>query len=315
MLNFLNNQQNKKRQPNENFARELCELFTIGIGHYTENDIKEAARAFTGWRTTVGGQFQLVKAWHDYDQKTFMGQSGKFNGEDIIEIIFENPQTARHITTKIYKYFVNYEVNTAHIDYLSNLFYHSDYDIKTLMRGIFESDWFYDSKIVANRIKSPIELLAGMTRQSNLQFKFARQVAYLQKALGQLLFNPPNVAGWPDGKTWIDNQTLLLRLNIPMAIAAKTEIEYKERPSLKDPEETRIVKRMINGKMVLDEVFTLFSKTPENDLYDALCEYLLAVPPSIPKSKIEYGLNPANRQSYIRTMIVRIQSMPEYQVC
>ncbi|MEM6724738.1 MAG: DUF1800 family protein, partial [Bacteroidota bacterium] len=292
-----------------------CELFTIGIGYYTEKDVKEAARAFTGWRTNIPGEFQLVTAWHDYDSKTFMGRTGNFNGEDIIDIIFENPQTARRIATKIYQYFVNYKVNEAHVNYLGNLFYNSNYDIKTLMRGIFESDWFYDPKIVGNRIKSPLELLAGMTRQSNLQFRFPLQVAYLQKILGQFPFEPPNVAGWPDGKSWINNQTLMLRLNIPLAIDKRTAIQTQSQPSLKDPGKTRVVKRRVNGEMKLDTIFPLFSATPENELYDALCEYLLAKAPSLPKSKLEFGLDPSDRQAYIKNMIVRIQSIPEYQVC
>ena len=146
MIRFLNNQQNKKGQPNENFARELLELFTIGIGHYTEQDIKEAARAFTGWQADKKNEFTFSKKRHDFGKKTFFGQSGNFGGEDIIDLILEKKETAKFITTKIYKYFVNKNIDQPIIEELADTFYHSNYDIEKLMRAIFSSEWFYHEK-------------------------------------------------------------------------------------------------------------------------------------------------------------------------
>src|SRR5262249_34193319 len=164
MLFFLNNQQNRKDHPNENFAREVMELFTMGRGNYTEQDIKEAARAFTGWGANAGGEFVFRKFQHDTGEKTVLGKSGNFDGDNIIDILIENKQTARFITRKIYRYFVNDEVNEAIVDKLANKFYQSNYDISELMKEIFSSDWFYDPKNIGSRIKSPVELIVGIRR-------------------------------------------------------------------------------------------------------------------------------------------------------
>ena len=169
MIRFLNNQQNRKEQPNENFARELMELFTLGRGHYTEQDIKEAARAFTGWSSDFGGYFIFRPRWHDYGVKTFFGQDGNFDGTDIIDLILENRQTARFITEKIYRYFVSEIVNEGIVEDLSNQFYESGYQIDQLMRSIFESDWFYDPENRGTKFKSPVELMVGLTQTLSLQ--------------------------------------------------------------------------------------------------------------------------------------------------
>jgi len=144
MIRYLNNRQNRKQKPNENFARELMELFTIGRGNYTEKDIKEAARAFTGWTFDRKGAFIIRKAWHDYGSKTFMDSTGRFGGEDIIDIILARKETAIFIVKKIYKYFVNEQINEKRINNLANYFYKNDYNIAKLMQKIFTSSWFYE---------------------------------------------------------------------------------------------------------------------------------------------------------------------------
>ncbi len=217
MIRFLNNQQNRKQAPNENFARELMELFTIGRGNYTEQDIKESARAFTGWSSNLRGEFFFRKPWHDYGSKEFMGNKGNFNGDDIIDIILEQPQTARFITRKIVTYFVATTIDEAEIDRLSSRFYQSDYQIMDLLEAIFLSDWFYDDQVKGQKIKSPVELVAGMARQLELQINNDVMLLQICTALGQTLFRPPNVAGWPGGRSWIDNASLLIRLNLPVA--------------------------------------------------------------------------------------------------
>ena len=219
MLNFLNNQQNKKQHPNENFAREVMELFTMGRGNYTEQDIKEAARAFTGWSSTFNGDFVFRRFFHDADEKIFLGKRGNYNGDDILNIILEQPQTATFITQKIYKYFVNENVRYRNSKLIfQNNFYESNYNITALMNNIFTSDWFYDEKNIGCRIKSPVELLAGIRRLIPMEFDDEKVELILQRALGQVLFYPPNVAGWQGGKAWIDSSTLMLRLRIPQLI-------------------------------------------------------------------------------------------------
>ncbi|WP_299519305.1 DUF1800 family protein, partial [Winogradskyella sp.] len=141
MLKYLNGKQNRKQKPNENFARELMELFTLGEGHYSEKDIKESARAFTGYSHNFNGEFIFRRLQHDYDSKIFFDRIGKFNGDDIIDIILEHKQCARFISDKIYRYFVNPIPNRHHIEAMTDVFY-KDYSIENLMRFLFMSDWF-----------------------------------------------------------------------------------------------------------------------------------------------------------------------------
>ena len=164
MLNFLNAQQNRKDHPNENFAREVMELFTLGRGNYSENDIKVAARAFTGWGANLQGDFVFRKFVHDGSAKTVFGKTGDFVGEDVLNLLLEQKQTARFITQKIYRFFVNDNVDKAKVDWLAERFYKTDYHIGRLMEDIFTADWFYDEKNIGAKIKSPIELIAGIRR-------------------------------------------------------------------------------------------------------------------------------------------------------
>ena len=169
MINFLNNNQNRKDHPNENFAREVMELFTLGRGNYTENDIKESARAFTGWGADIKGDFLFRERQHDGGSKTFLGKTGNFNGDDILQIILEQKQTARFITRKIYRYFVNTDIDPDKIEWLANRFYQQQYNIESLMTDIFTSDWFYAEKNIGAKIKSPVELLVGIRRTLPMQ--------------------------------------------------------------------------------------------------------------------------------------------------
>lgn len=227
MLNFLNNQQNKKDHPNENFAREVMELFTIGRGNYTEKDIREGARAFTGWGSDKEGNFKERKNLHDEGSKTFLGKTGNFTGTDVLNIILEQKATAKFITTKIYKFFVNENVDENIVKSLSESFYQSGYDIKKLMMDIFSGSWFYDKKNIGSRIKSPIELMAGMMRSLPMTIQNPENLIVYQKLLGQMLLYPPNVSGWPNGKSWIDSSTLMLRLQIPQIWSGLRPLDYR----------------------------------------------------------------------------------------
>ncbi|MDQ0593684.1 uncharacterized protein (DUF1800 family) [Chryseobacterium ginsenosidimutans] len=227
MLNFLNNQQNKKDHPNENFAREVMELFTMGRGNYTEKDIREGARAFTGWGYDKEGNFLERKKLHDEGTKNFLGKTGNFTGTDALDIILEQKATSKFITTKIYKFFVNENVDESIVNKLSESFYQSNYDIKKLMTDIFASSWFYDKKNIGNRIKSPIELMAGMMRTLPMNIQNPENLIVYQKLLGQMLLYPPNVSGWPNGKSWIDSSTLMLRLQIPQIWSGLRPLDYR----------------------------------------------------------------------------------------
>ena len=232
MIKYLNNRQNKKGKPNENFARELMELFTLGAGNYTEKDIKESARAFTGWNTNKRGEFILQKKNHDFGKKTFFGKTGNFDGNDIIDIILEQEQCARFICDKVYRYFVNPTVNKEHLEEMTAVFY-KDYDIKNLMFYVFSSDWFYDEKNMGVKIKSPIELLVGINRVVPVTFQKRNQQMYFQKMMGQILLNPVNVAGWKGNTNWIDSNTLMFRLKLPSVILNNAMISLEEKGDIK----------------------------------------------------------------------------------
>ena len=156
------------------------ELFTLGRGNYSENDVKEAARAFTGWGATIGGEFVFRKFQHDAGNKTVLGKTGNLQGEDVLNILLQQKQTAVFITRKIYRYFVNEQVDEAKLNWLADRFYKDNYNIANLMKDIFSSEWFYDEKNIGAKIKSPVELIVGMQRILPME---------LENPESQLLFN------------------------------------------------------------------------------------------------------------------------------
>ncbi len=328
MLNFLNNQQNKKQHPNENFAREVMELFTIGRGNYKEEDVKEAARAFTGWSSTFNGDFVFRRFFHDADGKTFLGKKGSYNGDDVLNIILEQPETATFITQKIYRYFVNDIIDAKIVNDLSKSFYQSNYDIKTLMKNIFTSDWFYDEKNIGTHIKSPIELLAGIRRILPIQFEDERVQLLLQKALGQILFYPPNVAGWQGGEAWIDSSTLMLRLRIPQLIKGnetfyvtpKTDDDVQM--GMNEKNEFNLKKDLPNGGFKITaqvdwNAYTQqFDKVNEKTLYETIEAVVLQTNKnSIDKKVVESGIISNSKEDYIKNVTIALMSTPEYQLC
>jgi uncharacterized protein (DUF1800 family) len=323
MLNFLNNKQNKKRQPNENFARELLELFTLGVGNYSEQDIKEAARAFTGWRANPTGEFELSTRHHDYGFKTFMGKKGRLSGEDVIDVILKNPQCARFITEKIYRYFVNEELDSEKVEVLSKQFYQSGYDIELLLRKIFTSDWFYDEKHIGAKIKSPIELLVGLIRTFDVRFNNAKPVVFLEAALGQTLFNPPNVAGWPSGKEWIDSSSLLTRLRMPEFLfkAADIDIRFKESPqemgtaSFMNGNKRLQRIRKIVPRINSTEFIVAFKYLNKSDRLIELTNYLWQTESTLSLADIEPYVKSNDREDEILDTAHRLMGMPEYQLC
>lgn len=309
MLNFLNNQQNKKDHPNENFAREVMELFTMGRGNYTEHDVREGARAFTGWSYDKEGNFKERKNLHDEGSKTFLGRTGNFDGNDILNIILEQKATAQFITTKIYKFFVNEKPDQDIVNKLSTNFYNSGYDIKKLMTEIFSSTWFYDKKNIGNRIKSPIELMAGMMRILPMHIQNPENLIVYQKLLGQMLLYPPNVAGWPNGKSWIDSSTLMLRLQIPQIWSGLRPLEYSPRQDddidmgMKS-RETALNKSFKNPNITIDwdRIEKIFA--------DKNCEdYLLQNTQSLDMNSVK---NFSDKS--IKMNVINLMSTPEYQL-
>ena len=214
MLAFLDAGVNLKGAPNENFAREIMELFTMGVGNYTEQDIKEAARAFTGWNYQ-GLKFVINPSQHDDGVKTVLHQTGRFNGEQVIDILLAQPVTAEYIAGKLYRYFVREDLAPAYQQQLGKLLRDSRYDIAAFMETVLLSTDFYSEDSVATRIKPPVELVISTFKKMGLKAvpgipDFNEQT----ELLGQKLFYPPNVAGWAHGKSWITPGLLLARGNV-----------------------------------------------------------------------------------------------------
>lgn len=213
MLSFLDAGVNVKGASNENFAREIMELFTMGVGNYTEKDIREAARAFTGWNY-ADVNFVVNKDQHDDGEKTVLGKTGRFDGVDVIDIIMQQPCTADYLAGKIYRYFVREELSPVLQKQLGATLRDSHYEIRPLLEKIFLSRDFYSRASVGTQIKSPVQLAISTYRKMGLSnVPGVPDFNQATGALGQQLFSPPTVAGWPSGQSWITPGLLLERAN------------------------------------------------------------------------------------------------------
>jgi uncharacterized protein (DUF1800 family) len=212
MVIYLDSAQNRKGTPNENFAREVMELFTLGEGHYGEQDIKEAARAFTGWSLDRdSGTFRFRPFLHDYGQKTVLGRTGNLDGDDVLDILLARPETAEFVTRKLWREFVSPDPDEAEVKHIAARFRASGYDIKAALHALLTSDAFYAPENRGVLVKSPIDLVAGTLRQFDMRPGLPIPFAVASATMGQNLFSPPNVKGWPGGEAWINASTLLAR--------------------------------------------------------------------------------------------------------
>jgi uncharacterized protein (DUF1800 family) len=215
MLFYLDTQNSRKGKPNENFAREVMELFTLGEGNYTEEDIREAARAFTGYQL----EFMTGKVTHnrrqwDETDKTIFGKTGPFDGKDVVNLIFEKPAVARFMAKKLWEFFVYDNPAPPAVDSLAETLRKSDYQIAPLLREIFLSREFYSENAIRYQIKCPMQFIIAMLKQLEIGNPPTGFPINAQQQLGQVLFLPPNVAGWDWGQAWINTNTLLTRYNL-----------------------------------------------------------------------------------------------------
>ncbi|MBV9439621.1 MAG: DUF1800 domain-containing protein [Candidatus Eremiobacteraeota bacterium] len=222
MLRYLDNNVNVKAHPNENYARELMELFTLGIGNYTEQDIRESARAFTGWtfrRNFDGtGTFIDNAAQHDDGAKTFLGRTGNFSGADIVRIIFDQPAAPRFFATKLLSFFVYMDPEPALVDQVAALIARNGFALQPVMATLLRSDVFYSDRAYRALVKSPVEFVVGTHQLFGIPQVLPVELATL-RAMGQVLFYPPNVKGWDGGSAWLNSATILTRENFANAVA------------------------------------------------------------------------------------------------
>lgn len=318
MLQFLNNQQNRKAHPNENFAREVMELFTLGRGHYTEMDVHEAARAFTGWSFDQDGKFHFRSRVHDDGVKSILGETGNFTGEDVISILLSQPQTALFVVEKFWRSFVSETPDPDRIKRLAEEFYQSQYDILALLKRVYLSDWFYEEKYRGALIKSPVELMVPLIRDFNIQFANINVLLGFQKVLGQVLFNPPNVAGWPGGRNWIDSSSLSVRMRTA-GVFLKDQLpdfEGKDDADANNPFRERA--GSAGGRVYADwsACIRQFEKTESALLLERIAGWLLAVPLS-ERIRIlsEKHVEKAGQDTAVKSIVGFLATLPEFQLC
>jgi uncharacterized protein (DUF1800 family) len=232
MLLWLDSATNKKFKPNENFAREVMELFCLGLGNYTERDIKQAARAFTGWEVRHG-KFFFNPNQHDEGSKTVLGKTGNWNGEDVLRILLEQPAAGRFLAGKMYRYLVSETAPPPPklLESLAAGYREHNYDTAWLVRTIVSSNLFYSPHATGQRVKAPVEMAVSLVRSLEGTANATALAEDLRK-LGQGVFYPPNVKGWDGGAEWINSATLLSRVNLVWALASGRDGRYKKKIDL-----------------------------------------------------------------------------------
>ncbi|HET7625917.1 MAG TPA: DUF1800 domain-containing protein [Verrucomicrobiae bacterium] len=324
MLIWLDQAQSRKQHPNENFAREVMELFTLGEGHYTEKDVTEGARALTGWslnRQTQ--QFVDRPRIHDEGEKTFLGRTGNFDGKDVLDQIVAQPQAAIFITGKLWNFFAGEPPETELNAALAAEFRRSGNNFKPLLRTMFLSEEFYAPSVIRNQIKSPVQWLVGTTRMLQCELPPPLVSANLLRSLGQDLFAPPNVKGWDGGLAWINTNTLLARYNEAatlvqgdLSIAAKMVSAPGKNPN----RAKKIERRMRNfraGGVNVEKIFTPEERANTDSLVAALEKRLLQAKLKEKQETVlrEFLADKENfSESEIRDAIRLVMSTPEYQL-
>ena len=291
MIFWLDNKDNHKDAPNENYGRELLELFSMGIGNYTEDDVKACARAFTGW-TIANADYMSIRAsrdsiwphgrldWqfvylpedHDDSEKTFLGHTGSLNGEDVVDIICQQPATSWFVASRLYGFFVSDAPNEESIQFLADTFVESGGSIREVLRALFLSDFFRGSEARLAKVKSPAELVAGTARLAgSYQFpewsivNLAMDVSFM----GQEILNPPTVEGWHTGREWIDTGNLVERIN-----SAALEMGDLGRPGV----QAALQQVRAAGESLTPEQFVEASleAVGQFDITDATCQSLVS---------------------------------------
>jgi|TARA_B100001094_G_scaffold189282_1_gene183476 uncharacterized protein (DUF1800 family) len=265
MMYWLDNQNSHKDAPNENYGRELLELFSMGIdengeGAYTEEDVKSAARAFTGWASKptpppfflgpFAMEFNFDESDHDNTEKTFLGNKGNFNGEDIVEMVAMHKATADFICKRLYLYFVSEEINDEEVIKLSDIYMKNQGEIKKVLEYMFKSDHFKSEEIRFKKVKSPSDLVFGITRlvdKYEIPNLDSAELAVNTLLMGQFLLNPPSVEGWHEGEEWIDSGSLIERINY-----ATSEISNKNAKGVKDIIDIVLQKNITNSDEILN---------------------------------------------------------------
>jgi uncharacterized protein (DUF1800 family) len=316
MLFYLDTVQSRPGHPNENFARELMELFTLGEGHYTETDIREAARAFVGYRIDPATEsFRLVRFQQDSGPKTFLGKTGPLDGDGVLDRILDQPECARFIARKLWVFLSGENPPPPLVDALASDFRQSDYAIRPLLRRIFRSTEFFAPEVVRAQIKSPVQWVVQSVRSLGMPLPPDPLTANALRQMGQTLFAPPSVKGWDGGRAWISTSTLLIRYNLANALVRGdgSALVRDDRPALQ-----RLARRAGAGApleriapadlradpaaLVRALAWRLFQTDPAPRERQAFLDYLSARP------------GPVSDET-VRGLLHLMMSTPQFQLC
>ncbi|MEP2776066.1 MAG: DUF1800 domain-containing protein [Luteolibacter sp.] len=319
MMDYLDIQKSSKAMPNENFAREVMELFTLGEGNYSEQDIREAARAFTGYTINRmdGSVMQSERQW-DSGDKTIFGKTGRFNGTDVVNLIFKRPECATFMAGKLWEYFVNDSPPEGVVASLGKTLAENNHEIAPVLREIFLSEEFYSERALGVQIKCPVQYLVQMLKELEVADPPMGFPLIGQTQLGQVLFAPPNVAGWDWGKAWINTNTLLTRYNLAGQLIKGGAMSFDGRMG------GMIARRMGGGDTGSKVGFTAIATEAERNDTTALVDGLIArffgvpVPDKLRSSFIAYadskkGVSFTDKE--LGELCHLMLSTPHYQLC
>ncbi|MBI1900775.1 MAG: DUF1800 domain-containing protein [Planctomycetia bacterium] len=298
MLIWLDSATNRKAHPNENYSREVMELFCLGLGAYTENDIKQAARAFTGWEVR-GEQFFFNVRQHDTGQKTVLGEKGNLNGDDVVRILLKQPAAGRFLAGKVYHLLVSDAAPPEKLlTPLAQGYRDHEYDTSWLVGTILRSNLFFSQHALQQRIKSPVELAIGLLRSLDAPANFVALADDL-RPLGQDVFFPPNVKGWDGGVEWINSAALLGRANLVWAIVAGQDERY-------------------GNKVRLQEMIAEAGVKPGAEAARFFVELLLSVPlPDETMVQLTTVSSQADGDEHLALarIVQAVAALPEFQLC
>jgi uncharacterized protein (DUF1800 family) len=324
MLFWLDQFQSRRDHPNENFAREVMELFALGEGHYTEHDITEAARALTGWSLEQETQdFRFRPFIHDDGDKTFLGQTGNFDGDDVIRIIVQQPQAAKFITAKLWNYFSGSEPDEKLNEALAADFRANKNNFKPFLRTMFRCQEFYSPDIVRNQVKSPVQWLVGSVRMLECELPPPIASWGMLRQLGQDLFAPPNVKGWDGGVTWISTNTLLTRYNDAQSLVQGTLPQLGAGDFAKKPggggggKAAKALQNMHMGGVSVEKILTPEQRSDNHAIIAALQNRLFQTSLKAGQQQdLQEFLDSKTKMSDadILTAIRLMMSTPDYQV-
>lgn len=304
MMRYLDTAKSERLKPNENFSRELLELFTLGEGvRYTEKDIQESARAFTGYRVNLNTQqFVFARARFDNTEKEFLGQRGRFEGDDIIDIIAAQPETAEFITRKLWTFFAYENPAKELIRELGEQYQKSGYNTAFLLRKIFKMEEFYSRRALRMQVKGPVQWMVQMAKSFDAPMPSPTLAIEALRQMGQVLFAPPNVKGWDGGRTWISSSTLIYRYNLA-GILVGSSIDEKSSPGSKIP---------------LDKIIPAEARTSPEQVCDIAAFRLLNAPlPAKERVRFIEFLQAQSgplSDSTLRDFLHLMMSTPEYQL-